>query len=212
MTKKAMTFILVAALLFCCVSISACSNRVDTQRVTARDSVRGVDTTGNSASVLDNERASVDTNQDEPANNNAGNNRVGTPDANYVLPPEAEFYSFIETRLYEEIDSGRLLLNTTLERPVELDVRKYHLPGSSPEIHVNAIVFEQVVGDENGKAITYQIVEIMLEWLDHEGFEPFGTFMMPISYVVMETVDEAGNTKDVNWGNSMYNPFTGKIE
>ena len=178
----------------------------------ARDSGRDVDTNGNSTRVLDNELDSVDTNQDEPANNNADNNNVGTPDSNYVLPPEAEFHSFIETRLYEEINNGRLLLNTSLERPVELDIRKYHLPGISPEIHVNAIVFEQAVGDENGKAITRQVVEIMLEWLDHEGFEPFGTYMMPISYVIMETVDEDGNTKDVSWGSSMYNPFTGIIE
>ena len=201
-TKKALIVMLVSAL-FIVVSISACSDRVDILGDSAIGSEGDVGgSMGDSPGNLDNAEGSAD----------SGDNGVRASDASYVLPPEVDFCSFIEIRLYEEINSGRLLLNTALERPVELDVVKYHLPGSAPEIHVNAIVFEEDVGIENGKDITRQVVEIMLEWLDSEGFEPFGTFMMPISYVYMETIDEAGNHKEIVWGNSIYNPFTGVIE
>ena len=206
-----MIIVVVSTLLFT-ISISACSKRADITSTGNPGSSSEARTTGYSTSVLENADNSADTRQNDSANSNADNNRAGSSDTTYVLPPEAEFTSFVETRLYEEINSGRLLLNTALERPIELAVRNYHIPGSSPEIGLNAVVFEEEVGAENGKAITHQVVEIMLEWLNREGFEPFGTFMMPISYVCMDTVDEAGNRDKIFWDSSMYNPFTGIIE
>lgn len=211
-TRKALFVVLVLAL-FLVVSISACSDRVETpDSVNNIGSDEEIDSIENLTGVFDNTGDSTDARQEELNKSYVENNKDEASDTTYVLPPEAEFYSFIETRLYAEINSGGLLLNTKLERPVELDVRKYHLPGNYPEIHVNAIVFEEDVGAVNGKAITTLVVKIMLEWLKHEGFEPFGTLMMPISYVCMETIDDEGNHEVINWGNSMYNPFTGTIE
>jgi hypothetical protein len=120
-----------------------------------------------------------------------------------TVPHQSELLAYIEKEMYILDDNG--YFNTIVIRPFEFEITEYRINNKNRISSIAIRVYYTDMSDgQNSQLITYTAVQIVINWLVDNGFDPFEEWIDVTCHGYFRETGATGQSLLRTWGYSEY--------